>query len=63
MLFKTLANVYRIEELRNKILFTLAMLAVYRIGFWIPVPGIDQSALTEFFQAQAAAGGAAGKVM
>ncbi len=63
MLFKTIANVFRIEELRNKILFTLAMLAVYRIGFWIPVPGVDQSALTSFFQAQAAAGGAAGKVM
>lgn len=63
MLFKTIANVFRIEELRNKILFTLAMLAVYRIGFWIPVPGIDQSALTEFFAAQAAAGGAASKVM
>ncbi|MGV6813580.1 MAG: preprotein translocase subunit SecY [Phycisphaerales bacterium] len=63
MLFKTIANVFRIEELRNKILFTLAMLAVYRIGFWIPVPGVDQSALTDFFQAQAASGGAAGKVM
>lgn len=63
MLFKTIANVFRIEELRNKILFTMAMLAVYRIGFWIPVPGVDQSALTEFFQAQAASGAAAGKVM
>ncbi len=63
MLIKTITNVFRIEELRNKILFTMAMLAVYRIGFWIPVPGVDQSALTDFFQAQAAAGGAAGKVM
>ncbi len=63
MLFKTIANVFRIEELRNKILFTMAMLAVYRIGFWIPVPGVDQSALTSFFQAQAASGAAAGKVM
>ena len=63
MLFKTIANVFRIEELRNKILFTMAMLAVYRIGFWIPVPGVDQSALTAFFQAQAASGAAAGKVM
>jgi preprotein translocase subunit SecY len=62
MLFKTIANVFRIEELRNKILFTLGMLAVYRIGFWIPVPGVDQSALTDFFQAQAASGNAAGKV-
>ena len=63
MIFKTIANVFRIEELRNKILFTMAMLAVYRIGFWIPVPGVDQSALTDFFQAQAASGAAAGKVM
>ncbi len=63
MLFKTIANVFRIEELRNKILFTMAMLAVYRIGFWIPVPGVDQSALTSFFEAQAASGAAAGKVM
>ena len=51
MLFKTIANVFRIEELRNKILFTLGMLAVYRIGFWIPVPGVDQSALADAFQA------------
>jgi preprotein translocase subunit SecY len=63
MLLKTIANVFRIEELRNKILFTMGMLAVYRIGFWIPVPGVDQSALTEFFKAQTASGGAAGKAM
>ena len=63
MLIKTLINVFKIDELRNKILFTIAMLAVYRIGFWIPVPGVDQGALTQFFEAQAAAGGAAGKVM
>lgn len=63
MLIKTIINVFRIDELRNKILFTIGMLAVYRIGFWIPVPGVDQSALTQYFEAQAAAGGAAGKVM
>ncbi|MFG0245924.1 MAG: preprotein translocase subunit SecY [Phycisphaerales bacterium JB052] len=63
MLIKTIINVFRIDELRNKILFTIGMLAVYRIGFWIPVPGVDQSALTQFFQAQQAQGGAAGKVM
>ena len=62
MLFKTIANVFRIEELRNKILFTLGMLAVYRIGFWIPVPGVDQSALAEAFRVQAASGNAAGKI-
>ncbi len=63
MLIKTIINVFKIEELRKKILFTIGMLAVYRIGFWIPVPGVDQSALTQFFEAQAASGAAAGKVM
>ncbi|MBL4591735.1 MAG: preprotein translocase subunit SecY [Phycisphaerales bacterium] len=62
MLFKTLINVCRIDELRNKILFTLAMLMVYRIGFWIPVPGVNQGELTRFFEMQAATGSAAGKM-
>lgn len=31
------ANIFRIAELRNRVLFTLGVLAVYRIGFWIPV--------------------------
>jgi preprotein translocase subunit SecY len=63
MLIKTIVNVFKVEELRKKILFTIGMLAVYRIGFWIPVPGVNQSALTDFFEAQSASGGAAGKVM
>ncbi|RLS23197.1 MAG: preprotein translocase subunit SecY, partial [Planctomycetota bacterium] len=41
------ANIFRIAELRNRVLFTLGVLAVYRIGFWIPVVGVDQSALVE----------------
>jgi preprotein translocase subunit SecY len=53
-MLQALINVFRIPELRNKILFTLAMLAVYRIGYWIPVPGIDQQALSEFMRANAA---------
>ncbi|TVQ60326.1 MAG: preprotein translocase subunit SecY [Phycisphaerales bacterium] len=61
MLFQTIANVFRIPELRNKILFTLSMLAVYRIGFWIPLPGVDQSALATFFQEQSEQGTAAGR--
>jgi len=53
MLIQTLTNVFRVKELRNKILFTVGMLAVYRIGFWIPLPGVDQSQLVEYFmQAQ-----------
>ena len=45
-----LMNVFRIPDLRNKVLFTLGMLIVYRIGFWIPVPGISQQALHDFIQ-------------
>lgn len=62
MLIQTIINVFRIPELRSKILFTIGMLAVYRIGFWIPVPGVNQGALTSFFEQQAASGSAAGRL-
>ena len=42
-------NIGKIPELRKRILFTLMMLAVYRIGCHIPTPGIDGSALAAFF--------------
>ncbi|MBU2646884.1 preprotein translocase subunit SecY [bacterium] len=44
-------NIVKIEDLRNRILFTLAMLVVFRLGAHIPVPGIDSAALNEFFKA------------
>jgi len=48
-----LANIGKIPELKSRILFTLAMLIVYRMGAHIPVPGIDASVLAQFFsQAQ-----------
>jgi preprotein translocase subunit SecY len=43
----------RFSELRKRILFTLVMLAVYRIGVQIPTPGINSEALTAFFQKHA----------
>ncbi len=49
-------NMFRIPDLRAKILFTLAMFAVYRLGATIPVPGIDLDAV-ELFQSQQQAGG------
>ena len=55
-------NVFRIAELRGKILFTLGMLAVFRIGHWIPLPGVNQKTLEEFFQQQATEGSAASRV-
>jgi preprotein translocase subunit SecY len=42
-------NIFRIPDLRNKILFTLAMVVVYRLGCHIPTPGINVDALKELF--------------
>ncbi len=44
-LIQTLKNIWSIEELRGKILFTLMMIAVYRVGSHIVLPGIDPTAL------------------
>src|SRR6201988_2584454 len=43
-------NATKIAELRRRIFFTFAMLAIYRIGVVIPTPGIDGLALANFFQ-------------
>src|ERR1700727_790131 len=49
-LFDTIANMFRIPDLRKRIFFTLGLLAVYRFGGHIPTPGIDANRLAEFFQ-------------
>jgi preprotein translocase subunit SecY len=51
-MLKTITDIFRIRELKKKILFTLGILAVYRIGAAIPTPGIDASALKAFFETQ-----------
>ena len=43
-------NIFKIPELRKRVLFSLGMLAVYRIGCHIPTPGIDSQALAHFFK-------------
>ncbi|MEJ2647901.1 MAG: preprotein translocase subunit SecY [Sedimentisphaerales bacterium] len=43
----TIVNIFRIRDLRNKILFTVALLIIYRVGFHIPVPGFDNSKVVE----------------
>src|ERR1700751_6334712 len=43
-------NLFRIPDLRNRVLFTLALLAVYRIGAHIPTPGINTRVLEQLFQ-------------
>lgn len=51
-LLKTLSQAWKVEELRKKILFTLMMLVVYRIGSNIPVPGINRTYLSQMFSGE-----------
>lgn len=53
-LIQTLRNIFKISELKNRILYTVLLLAVYRLGTFIILPGIDSSAL------QASLGGGSG---
>src|ERR1700738_5172453 len=47
--FTAVANLFRIEDLRNRLFFTLALLAVYRLGAYIPIPGINVGVLDQLF--------------
>jgi preprotein translocase subunit SecY len=49
-MFEKLANIFRIPDLRKRILFTLGLLAVYRLGGHIPTPGINADKLQQFFE-------------
>src|SRR5246127_1149096 len=49
-MFEKLANIFRIPDLRKRILFTLAMLLVYRLGGHIPTPGINADKLQQYFE-------------
>ena len=49
-MIQTLRNAWRVEEIRNKILFTLLIVLLYRIGNAIPVPYINRDALQYYFQ-------------
>ncbi len=51
----TIVNIFRIRDLRNKVVFTLALLIIYRIGFHIPVPGFDQRAIAAIAESRGAA--------
>jgi preprotein translocase subunit SecY len=53
--FASLQNIFNIPELRKRLLFTLLMLAVYRVGAHIPTPGVRGDALSEYLH-QAASG-------
>lgn len=46
----TIVNIFRIRDLRNKILFTIALLVIYRVGFHIPNPGFDHDRIAAVFE-------------
>lgn len=60
-MLQTLVNVFKVPELRNKVIFTLSMLCVFRIGHWIPLPGVNQEQMKQIFDASAE-GSAFGKI-
>ena len=57
-MFRAFINVFRIPDLRKKVLFTLFMLSVYRVGFYVPLPGVDQQILAKHWQSSAGGGAA-----
>jgi preprotein translocase subunit SecY len=50
-------NIFRISELRNRLLYTISLLAVYRVGIFITTPGVDRAAMNAYMDAQRQAGG------
>jgi preprotein translocase subunit SecY len=49
---EAVANIFRVPDLRKRLLFALGLLAVYRLGGHIPTPGVDTNRLSDFFQQQ-----------
>ena len=49
-MLKAFVNAFKIPELKKRILITLGLIAVYRLGCYIPIPGIDGVALAQFFE-------------
>src|ERR1017187_7581114 len=52
LMLEKFANVFRIPDLRKRVLFTLGLLAVYRLGGHIPIPGINMIRWDEIFSRQ-----------
>src|SRR6266568_9549375 len=47
-----LANAWRVPELRRRVLFTALVLALYRLGSWIPAPGVNSDQIKSYFNGQ-----------
>jgi preprotein translocase subunit SecY len=52
--FAWLANAWRVPELRRRVLFTAFILAIYRLGSWMPAPGVDSDQIQQYFDNQGA---------
>ncbi|HYZ90649.1 MAG TPA: preprotein translocase subunit SecY, partial [Myxococcales bacterium] len=51
-MFSWLANAWRVPELRRRVLFTALILAIYRLGSWMPAPGVDSQTIEDYFDNQ-----------
>ena len=51
-MFSWLSNAWRVPELRRRVLFTAGVLALYRLGSWIPAPGVDSAQIKQYFSNQ-----------
>jgi preprotein translocase subunit SecY len=51
-LLSWLANAWRVPELRRRVLFTAVVLAAYRLGSWMPAPGVDSKTIQDYFNGQ-----------
>jgi preprotein translocase, SecY subunit len=56
-MLKTLRNALKIEDIRNRLKYTLLMLIVIRLGSLLPLPGVDPTVITNFFNTMAGSGG------
>ena len=56
-MLKSLTNIFRVQELRSRILYTVLAILIYRIGSHIPTPGIDPTALLGFLSSAQGGGG------
>ena len=52
-MLEKLRNIYQVPELRRRILFTLGLIVIYRLGEHVPTPGVNVGALTAAFRTQA----------
>ncbi len=51
-MFSWLGNAWRVPELRRRVLFTAAILGLYRLGSWMPAPGVDSKTIEGYFNGQ-----------